>query len=467
MSLFKRQDHEATGAAAASFALIAMVFGLFAVSIAAHADNKTTGVPAGAVQVALSEFAITPSSISVPLGGKLVIANSGAGVHNFNIEGTKIKTKDLQPGSSTTIDLKGIKAGTYTAFCSVSGHQQAGMQATIVIGGSGSSSDPPSGMANMDFNSMTPQQLAAMNDQMDATMAKPVGLYVAQLKDGPNTKGVGNQPMKPEVASDGTKVFRLTAKLADWEVSPGKTVRAWTFNGTVPGPWIKVNVGDRVRVILDNKLPMSTAIHFHGIEVPFKMDGVPDVTQSPVKPGKQFVYEFVAKKPELGMYHSHHDAQVQVPNGMLGIFEVGDPALPPNTGPVTQEIPMVLNDAGVVGLSLNGKSFPATAPVIAHVGEWVEINYFNEGLQIHPMHLHGLPQLVIGEDGYPLASPYTVDTISVAPGERFTTLVHVTADFLGPDNTPGIWAFHCHILTHAEGPNGMFGMVTTFIVEPK
>ena len=47
-----------------------------------------------------------------------------------------------------------------------------------------------------------------------------------------------------------------------------------------------------------------------------------------------------------------------------------------------------------------------------------------------------------------------------------TTLVHVTANFLGPNNTPGIWAFHCHILTHAEGPNGMFGMVTTFIVEP-
>jgi FtsP/CotA-like multicopper oxidase with cupredoxin domain len=319
----------------------------------------------------------------------------------------------------------------------------------------------------MDFNSMTPQQLAAMNDQMDAAMSKPVGLYVAQLKDGPNTKGVGNQPMKPKVLSDGTKQFNLTAELADWEVSPGKTVRAWTFNGTVPGPSIKVNVGDRVRVVLDNKLPMSTSIHFHGLEVPVAMDGVPDVTQAPVKPGTQFVYEFVASKPELGMYHSHHDAQVQVPNGMLGVFQVGDVALPPNTGPVTQTVPMVLNDAGVIGLSLNGKSFPATAPVIAHVGEWVEINYFNEGLQSHPMHLHGLPQLVIAEDGYPLASPYTVDTISIAPGERFTTLVHVTSDFLGADNKPGIWAFHCHILTHAEGPDGMFGMVTTFIVEPR
>ena len=64
---------------------------------------------------------------------------------------------------------------------------------------------------------------------------------------------------------------------------------------------------------------------------------------------------------------------------------------------------MVLNDAGVIGLSLNGKSFPATAPVIAHVGDWVEINYFNEGLQIHPMHLHGLPQLVIARGRLPAA----------------------------------------------------------------
>jgi FtsP/CotA-like multicopper oxidase with cupredoxin domain len=234
----------------------------------------------------------------------------------------------------------------------------------------------------------------------------------------------------------------------------------------VPGPDIKVNVGDHVSIIVTNKLPMSTGVHFHGIEVPFNMDGVPDVTQAPIKPGKSFTYEFTATKPELGMYHSHHDAQVQVPNGMLGVFQVGDPALPPNTGPVTQTVPMVLNDAGVIGLSLNGKSFPATAPIIAHPGDWIELNYFNEGLQIHPMHLHGLPQLVIGEDGYPLPAPYTVDTLSIAPGERFTTLVHVTSDFLGPNNTPGIWAFHCHILTHAEGPNGMFGMVTTLIVEP-
>src|ERR1044072_1960385 len=163
----------------------------------------------------------------------------------------------------------------------------------------------------------------------------------------------------------------------------------------VRGAWIKVEPGDKVRVVLHNRLPQSTVIHFHGIETPNAMDGVPDVTQPPVKPGDDFTYEFVAKGPALGMYHSHHHAEHQVPDGLLGIFQVGDVPLPAGVGPITQEGPMALNDPGAIGFSLNGKSCPATAPVIAHPGETVEINYFNEGLQIHPMHLHGIPQLVV------------------------------------------------------------------------
>ena len=410
MPLFRTKDREIVSTTIVVFALLAMLFSFMAFVVAAKADSKTSGVPAGAVQVTLTEFSITPASITAPLNGKLLVSNSGSTAHNFHVNGTSVHTNDLQPGDSATLDLNGVKAGSYTVICAIPGHQQAGMQGTLVIGSGGGSSASGS-MAGMDFNTLSPAQLQAMNAKMDEAMAKTVNIYTAQLKTGPNTKGVGNQPLAPKVAADGTKVFHLTAALTNWQVEPGKTVRAWTFNGTVPGPWIKVNVGDRVRVVVQNKLPMSTGVHFHGIEVPFNMDGVPDVTQAPIKPGESFNYEFTANKPELGMYHSHHDAQVQVPNGMLGIFQISDPALPPNVGPVTQTVPMVLNDAGVIGLSLNGKSFPATAPVIAHVGEWVEINYFNEGLQIHPMHLHGLPQLVIGEDGYPLPTPYTVDTL--------------------------------------------------------
>ncbi len=121
------------------------------------------------------------------------------------------------------------------------------------------------------------------------------------------------------------------------------------------------------------------------------------------------------------------------------------------------EMPMVLNDAGVIGFSLNGKSFPATEPLVVGLDDWFVVHYYNEGLQIHPMHLHGFPQLVFSKDGYPLDSPYWVDTLNVAPGERYSVLVHADA--------AGAWVWHCHILNHVEREEGMFGMVTAVIVE--
>jgi FtsP/CotA-like multicopper oxidase with cupredoxin domain len=81
----------------------------------------------------------------------------------------------------------------------------------------------------------------------------------------------------------------------------------------------------------------------------------------------------------------------------------------------------------------------------------------NEGLQIHPMHLHGLAQKVIAKDGHILSQPYLADTVLVGPGERYDVLVRASE--------AGVWAFHCHVLNHAEGPDGKFGMVTAMIVE--
>jgi len=241
-----------------------------------------------------------------------------------------------------------------------------------------------------------------------------------------------------------------------WPILPGVSVVAYAYNGQVPGPRIHIKQGDRIRINVTNGLPEDTSIHWHGMILPNEMDGPADITQPPIRPGESFTYEFQALEPAVGIYHSHHHAEKQVPDGLFAPFIIGDPPVPAGVT-VSQEIPMVLNDAGVIGLSLNGKSFPATAPITAALGEWVEIHYFNEGLQIHPMHLHGMPQLVIAKDGYPLPQPYQADTIAVAPGERYTVLVHATQ--------PGIWAFHCHILNHAESEDGMFGMVTAFIVQ--
>jgi FtsP/CotA-like multicopper oxidase with cupredoxin domain len=105
---------------------------------------------------------------------------------------------------------------------------------------------------------------------------------------------------------------------------------------------------------------------------------------------------------------------------------------------------------------INGRSFLYTQPIIAKLGERVRIRYMNEGLMIHPMHLHGLPQMVISKDGWPLPVPYMCDTLNIAPGERHDVIVDCTE--------LGAWAFHCHILTHAESRDGMFGMVTVLVI---
>ncbi len=226
------------------------------------------------------------------------------------------------------------------------------------------------------------------------------------------TEGKGNQPLEPEVLPDGTKEFHLTAAITPWEVSPGKVVDAWTYNGMVPAPAIRVEVGDKVRVVLDNQLPLGTDIHWHGVKVPNAMDGVAPITQPLVEPGTTFTYEFEATEPAIAMYHAHAHGHLQVPNGLFGTFIIGDTPLPagqtisgveiPDDIEIAHEIPMVLNDAGVIGLTLNAKSFPATEPYVGKVGDWVVVHYFNEGMQAHPMHQHQFPQLVFAKDGIPL-----------------------------------------------------------------
>ena len=444
----KAHKDEALGMGAWVFALLSVLFAFVAVVVAGQAfsrsnDAKRAVAEASGTPVSLSEFKIEPSVITIGTGGSLTAKNAGKATHNLAVKGAGLKTADIAPGSSERLDVSSLKTGMYTVYCQIPGHEALGMTAMLHVGIGGSTS-------------AAAQTSASDNDRLDDAEKKPVDAYVAQLENGANTQGVGAQVLQATVLPDGTKEFNLTAKITDWEVAPGNVVQAWTYNGTVPGPTIKVQPGDRVRVVLDNQLPQSTAIHFHGIQVPNAMDGVPYVTQDPVKPGATYTYDFVAQGPAVGMYHSHHHAEHQVPDGLMGAFIIGDEPVPVGVT-VSQEVPMVLNDAGVIGLTLNGKSFPATAPIVAKQGEWVEIHYMNEGLQIHPMHLHGLAQLVIAKDGYPVPAPYQVDTLDVAPGERYTVLVHAT--------DLGVWAWHCHILSHAEGDNGMFGMVTTFIVQ--
>ena len=280
-------------------------------------------------------------------------------------------------------------------------------------------------------------------------------MHEAGVKAFPaKTVGKGNQLLHPRIKA-GVKIFELTAKIIRWETTPGQTVEAWAYNEQVPGPQIRVREGDRIRLILKNELPESTAVHFHGLEVPNEQDGVPFITQPPIKPGQTYTYEFTAPNPGSHMYHSHHNAATQVGLGLLGAFIIE----PKNPAPIEKadlDYVLILND-GMHGYTLNGKSFPATEPVVAKLGQKLRLRFMNEGMMIHPMHLHGMLMTVIAKDGWLQPAPWKCDTLNIAPGDRWDVIVNC--------NNPGTWAFHCHILPHAESDHGMFGMVTALIVK--
>ena len=273
--------------------------------------------------------------------------------------------------------------------------------------------------------------------------------------------GAGNQPYGDPRLDSSVKVFELTIDKIKHQIdAENEPLDALGFNGTWPGPRIDVVEGDRVRAIFTNNLDESTGIHFHGQRLPNNMDGVPHITQDPIEPGASFTYEFTARTIGSHMYHSHHNATDQVGRGLLGAFIVH----PRNESDrverkygVSQDMVWISNDS-LGGFTINGRGFPATAPIVATLGDKILIRFMNEGVMMHPWHLHGMPMRVVARDGYDLGpAAFTCDTLGVNPGERWDVVIDC--------DEPGAWAFHCHILPHAEGRDGMFGMVTALVVQ--
>ncbi|HEY8989676.1 MAG TPA: multicopper oxidase domain-containing protein [Candidatus Limnocylindrales bacterium] len=317
------------------------------------------------------------------------------------------------------------------------------------------SAPTPSG--SHDHTSPAPSGSAPPADHDAAALA-----VVKRFLDGEHGKveGAGNQPFTPKV-DGGVKVFDFTVDKISHLIDAQKpAVAALGFNGTWPGPRLDVIEGDTIRAVFTNKLDESTGIHFHGQQLPNKMDGVPHITQDPIKPGDSFTYEFAVRTVGSHMYHSHHNATDQVGRGLLGAFIVHpkDPALRyDKLYGVTQDIVWISNDT-LGGFTINGRGFPATAPIVAKVGEKIVVRFMNEGIMTHPWHLHGQPMHIVARDGYPLGSAaFYCDTLGVNPGERWDAVIDC--------QEPGAWAFHCHILPHAEGQDGMFGMVTALVIQ--
>jgi YVTN family beta-propeller protein len=271
------------------------------------------------------------------------------------------------------------------------------------------------------------------------------------------------------------KEVTLTAKEVPWTLASGAVVKGWAYNGQIPGPEIRVKEGDRVRVTFKNELPVASSIHWHGLHVPWTMDGPPGINQKPVEPGGTFVYEFVAKPTGTHFYHSHgsgaHDEALQMDMGLYGAFVVEGKARPKYNAEYTFILSERLSTlmpwadsgthahgAGAHGAPapgmghamempdtffVNGKSWPEVVPLRIKQGQRVKLRLINAGSSsAHPMHLHGHSFRVVAADGHLLAAPIVRDVIVVNPGERYD--VEFVAD------NPGVWLFHCHELHHMD-----------------
>ena len=269
--------------------------------------------------------------------------------------------------------------------------------------------------------------------------------------------------------------FTLTASQIDWELQPGTQVKAWAYNGQVPGPEIRVREGDHVRITLVNQLPVGTTIHWHGLNVPADMDGPAGLNQAPVEPGQSFVYDFIATPAGTRWYHSHTDVASQVMLGLYGAFIVEpkagaahydreytyllaewDNELTPDVA--TGSAPRGPRDATLRGgefgadeFLMDGKMDEAIPPIVVKEGDTVLIRLINAGTMAHPIHLHGHSFNIVATDGNPVpeAAQLTKDTVLIGPGERY--------DLVFVANNPGVWMVHCHIENHAA--NGMMTLI--------
>jgi hypothetical protein len=261
--------------------------------------------------------------------------------------------------------------------------------------------------------------------------------------------------LEPQLLPDGTKEFHLTASAFTWQLYNTARVTVWGYNGQVPGPLIRLRVGDKVRFVVKNELPQDTTVHWHGLAVPNEEDGVPGITQKAIPPGGQFTYHFIVTPQMAGthLYHTHVNDSFQMDQGLHGILVI-DPAQPPQS---TYDVEAFYEMASFkVGgsdqenvFTLDGKSFPEAPVLHIPLGAKVLLRLVNASAENdHVMHLHGYTFKVVALDGNPLSHPYSANTINLAPSQ--------TADVAFTANNTGRWMFHCHILDHMinPGPQG-------------
>lgn len=240
--------------------------------------------------------------------------------------------------------------------------------------------------------------------------------------------------------------INLRAEVASVGVVPDVRSELWTYNGGLPGPLIRTRVGDRLIVHFSNALPQPTTVHWHGVQVPIQMDGVPGVSQAAVEPGGSFTYDFIAPDAGLFWYHPHFMSAAQVGFGLYGALLVEERD---DTVHAPDELVMVLSDisldegkleppdsGSVLGdllgregnhLLVNGREHPVLTFRDGALQRWRIVNsaksrYFDLVLG------DAQPFMVIGVDGGGLEYSVQRDHLVLAPGERMDVLVAPRAE---------------------------------------
>jgi len=220
----------------------------------------------------------------------------------------------------------------------------------------------------------------------------------------------------------------------------------WAYDGTVPGPLVRLRQGEPARLVIDNRLDQDTTVHWHGIRLPNAMDGVPGLTQSPIKPGQSFAYEFTPPDAGTFWYHPHANSLEQLGRGLAGavIVEERDPVA------VDRDLLWFLSDwrltedgeiasgfgnrmeaamSGRVGntVTLNGHAAEAE-PVRA--GERVRLRLVNGSLaRIMALRFEGHKPVIVAIDGQP-CDPHTPEAgrILLGPAMRIDAILDMQGE---------------------------------------
>jgi FtsP/CotA-like multicopper oxidase with cupredoxin domain len=230
-------------------------------------------------------------------------------------------------------------------------------------------------------------------------------------------------------------------------VSPAdEQTLTWCYNGTVPGPEIRVRQGDRLRIVVANGLDEETTVHWHGVRTPNSMDGVPHLTQEPIAPGGRYVYEFDVPDAGTYWYHPHHRSLEQVGRGLYGALIVEERA----PIAVDRDVVWVLDDwrlaadaqivddfANAHDMSHNGR-VGNTVTVNGQIqeafavrrGERVRLRLVNAAnARIFGLEFTGHRPTIIALDGQPVAPHEPSDgRVVIGPGMRVDLVLDMSGE---------------------------------------